>query len=226
MILLAIWKVEKASEFIPGIAITLAIMQFGLFGFNYVNAASELQRGIALEEELTAAENIFRYSDNDNVIHIIADGFQADVLNEILSTDVDGDRLKIAMNGFTVFNKHVGAFPHTHMSIPAILSGNIYENHIPTDDFMKSSLGGNSIISLAKQNGYEVDLGIPRGALVDIYKNVEPDHIFPVDNGGRLMHDSIIRDDVARLSDLSPFRAFPHNPDSITKCNCRRNAKE
>ena len=206
-----VWKFRQVGEVVYGIAMTLALLQTGLFGFNYLSSTEQLQQGIDLEKETAAAQEIFRYSSKDNVIHIIADGFQADILSEILNTGDAGKQLSDAMSGFTVFPKHIGAFPYTHLSVPALLSGNVYRNHMPIDEFMKTMLGDKSIISLAKKNGYEVDVAIPRGALHNIYGNVGPDNLFPVDNGGQLKHDGIIRNDAARLFDLSLFRAVPHS---------------
>lgn len=210
-IILVVWKSEKCSEFVFGIATTLALLQMSLFGFNFWNSKEQLQAGIDIEREVTAAENIFKYSSSENIIHIVADGFQADVMDEILKSDDSDGGTSDVLSGFTIFSKNLGAFPYTHMSVPAFLSSNVYRNQMPIDKFMKTSLGEESIISLAKHNGYEVDMAVPRGALMDVYDHALPDNLFPVDNGGELKHDSIIRNDAARLFDLSLFRAVPHD---------------
>ena len=132
-------------------------------------------------------------------------------MDEILTANDYGQQLAKSLVGFTSFRQHLGVFPYTHMSIPAILSGRVYENKSPIDSFMQASLGDNSIISLAKKSGYEVDLAIPRGALTDIYRNVKPDNLYPVDNGAQLMHSEIIGQDATRLFDLALFRAVPHH---------------
>ncbi len=210
-IFFVIWKSEQVGEFIFGIAMTLMLLQFSLFGFNAWNSKEQLEATIDIERENVAADNIFRYSNTENIIHIVADGFQADVMDEILNTGDSGKQLSEALSGFTVFSKNLGAFPYTHMSVPAFLSSNVYRNQMPIDEYMKKSFGEDSIISLVRKNGYEVDIAVSRGVLMDVYDYAKPDNLFPVDNGGVLVHDNIIRNEAARLFDLSLFRGVPHD---------------
>jgi len=210
-IFFAIWKSQQVGETIFGIAMTLALLQFTLFGFNAWNSKDQLKAGIDKEKEKIAAENIYRYSSTENIIHIVADGFQADVMHEILNTGETGQQLSETLSGFTVFNENLGAFPYTHMSVPAFLSSKVYRNQMPIDEYMRTSFGEDSIVNLAKENGYEVDIGVSRGVLMDVYNYANPDNIFPVDNGGALVHDNIVGNEAARLFDLSLFRAVPHD---------------
>lgn len=205
-----VWKVRQVGDFIVGMAITIGVLQFGLFGYSYLSSADEIQTGADLDGEKTAASKIYQYSSTENIVHIIADGFQADILNEILTNAESAENTSDALSGFTVFPKQLGAFPYTHMSVPAILSSNVYHNHMPIPDFMTASLGDASIISLAKENGYEVDMALPRGALMDIYNKALPDHVYPVDNRGQLDHENLVEKDAALLFDLSLFRSVPH----------------
>ena len=97
------------------------------------------------------------------------------------------------------------------MTVPALLSGKIYQNDRPISDFMTSALGDESIIGLAKKNGYQIDMALQRGALMDIYNHAEPHHMYPLNNNDRITVGALAKLDAKKLLDLSLFRATPHS---------------
>ena len=100
-------------------------------------------------------EKSFQFSSKQNVIHVILDELQSTVFQEII--DKDPERYYDALEGFTFFKETTGSFPTTLMSIPALLSGQIYKNHIPIRSFQDSVYKGNTITNVLYDNGYEVD---------------------------------------------------------------------
>ena len=99
-------------------------------------------------------EHIFEFSSKQNVIHVILDELQANIFKEILDKHPDYYQ---ALDGFVFFEKTSGSFPTTIMSIPAILSGQIYDNKIPIKTFIDSVYRGKTILNAASDNGYDVD---------------------------------------------------------------------
>jgi len=206
---LAIVKIDKAGDSIIGIAMTLGVLQFCLFCYQVIGNTDEIEKSIDTQAEVSAKENIFQFSQTKNIVHIIADGFQADIIDEILSNKEYGREFSESLSGFTFFRKQLGVFPYTHMTVPALLSGKIYQNDLPISDFMASALGDESIIGLAKKNGYQIDMALQRGALMDIYNHAQPHHMYPLDSND-LTVDALAKLDARRLMDLSLFRATPH----------------
>ncbi|NIO41951.1 MAG: hypothetical protein GTO41_18350, partial [Burkholderiales bacterium] len=70
-----------------------------------------------------------RFSTEQNVVHIVMDGFQSDIFSEIIE-DPENSDLKKQLQGFTVFRDNLGAFPYTQVSIPAYLSSKLYRNEV------------------------------------------------------------------------------------------------
>ena len=99
-------------------------------------------------------EQIYRLSRGQNVIHIVLDGF----LSEILTEAVQEDRAAVdrAFSGFVFFPDHLGAFPTTRASMPAMLTGVAYRNQVPFDQFLQSTLYTRAIGTVLADAGYTI----------------------------------------------------------------------
>ena len=77
---------------------------------------------------------IYQLSRTRNLIHIVLDMFPTERLIEI----VDADRATFDRDwpGFTIFADHLGAFPTTKASMPAMYSGRAYRNEVAFDVFV------------------------------------------------------------------------------------------
>ena len=102
------------------------------------------------------------------MLHIVLDGFQSHLFEEIISERVDGARFRSALKGFVFFRENIGVFPYIHMTVPALLSGKIYRNHMSTDKFIDKAIGGKTIPNAVHNAGYEIDLASP-ALLVGMY---------------------------------------------------------
>ena len=107
---------------------------------------------------ISPPEEIFQFSSKQNVIQVILDEFQSTVFQEIIDEDAD---YYTVLEGFTFFKETTGSFPTTLMSIPAILSGQIYKNDIPIHYFKDTVYKGRTITNVLYDSGYEVDFAVP-----------------------------------------------------------------
>src|SRR4029453_6687902 len=81
-------------------------------------------------------------------------------------------------SGFTFFRNHMGAFPTTIVSIPAMLTGSVYRNQEPRRRFIARSFKKASLFSPLAARGYRVDavsgLVYDRAAATTYYKLPTP----------------------------------------------------
>ncbi len=156
-----------------------------------------------------ALMQIQRFSSRKNVLHIVLDGFQSDVFEEIVSDREDGARFRSALKGFVFFRENMGVFPYTHMTVPALLSGKTYRNHMPTDRFIDKTIGGKTILNAAHNAGYEIDLAGP-ALLVGMYAKGSYTNAYNIPVNSHVTKPEYERDDSAKLLDLALFRLVPH----------------
>jgi hypothetical protein len=183
----AVWAALLATAFIASrrihkLAVVAAV---ALLSIQLVSlaAASFKNPEIWKEKEMISTAppgEIYEFSSGRNVIHVILDGFQSVMFREII--DEDPDYYRNALEGFTFFREATGVFPTTRMSVPALLSGKIYQNDIPMLEFRRKTLAGKNIINVLHDRGFEVDivnLGVGKG----LRKRVSGFYIVPVPYG-------------------------------------------
>ncbi len=107
-------------------------------------------------QERVPPPGIFAFSSKRNFIQIVLDGFQSDFFREFYAENPD--KYGRALDGFTWFEEATGSFPSTQMSVPAYLSGRVYQNQIPTREFIKKTNRGPTIGNLLQDEGFDVDL--------------------------------------------------------------------
>ena len=83
------------------------------------------------------------------------DGFQSDAFEDIV--EADRAQMDRQFSGFTFFRNHMGAFPTTIVSIPAMLTGSVYRNQEPMRRFIAQSFRKASLFGTLKSQGYRVD---------------------------------------------------------------------
>ncbi len=99
--------------------------------------------------------DIFRFSSRHNIIHVVLDEFQADVFADIL--EQDRRALDPMFSGFTYFADHAAAFPTTSMSMPAMMTGEVYRNQQPAPEFIRQVFQRSSIFEKTSRTGYDID---------------------------------------------------------------------
>ncbi len=200
--------VEKPVTYL---AVTIFSLQLIILAFTGIQHADGLLEKAHSSSSPDALREIYRFSSGRNVLHIILDGFQADVFKDIISISdkLEGGHYRSALDGFIYFEEHMGVFPSTYLSLPALLSGEIYRNHIPKRDFIKTVFGGKTILNSAFERGYEVDLvSVPPmiGMLtIGHYTNA---YLIPKNYVVTDKEDTL--SDTTKLFDLTLFRLAPH----------------
>ena len=102
------------------------------------------------------SDSMFDLSRTKNVIHIVLDGFQSDVFDDILRED--RERLDKSFSGAVFFADHAGAFPTTIASIPAMLTGDTsYRNEQPLQSYFRDRFEHGSLFKSLRAAGYRVD---------------------------------------------------------------------
>lgn len=102
---------------------------------------------------------LMQFSSTENVIHVVLDELQSTVFKEF--TNENQESYANDFEGFTFFEEATGAFPTTLMSVPALLSGETYKNHVPIQDFMRSICSANTLPNVLYDHGFKVDFAVP-----------------------------------------------------------------
>ncbi len=208
-ILLAMFFHRRLEKPVIHLAVAIFCLQLALSLFTAIQSASKLVAKSEIKVSASALPEMYRFSSHKNVLHVILDGFQSDVFEEIINDGEDGQRFVSALKGFVFFKDHMGVFPYTHMSVPAILSGKIYRNHIPRDKFLKEAIGGKTILSAAHDVGYEIDLAVSV-SLLSMYTKGSYTNAYFLPPNYHVGVSEYELNDAVKLLDLALFRLVPH----------------
>ncbi|MDE2905103.1 MAG: sulfatase-like hydrolase/transferase [Acidobacteriota bacterium] len=154
-------------------------------------------------------ERIYELSRTRNLIHIVLDMFPAHAFAGIAAADrpaFDDD-----WSGFTFFGNHLGAFPTTKASMPAMLSGAAYRNESPFYEF-SARRANDSVLHALGEQGYQLrwvtPLGGDRPAPSLPGLDASAWYRIPSPYGSRRDYLAV---SAAQLLDLSLFRHAPHD---------------
>ena len=152
---------------------------------------------------LDSPEKLFRFSATGNIIHIVLDGFQSDIFDEIVS---DSPRYREALQGFTFFKEATTTTPVTYLSVPSFISATTYQNHIPVWRFKQQALEGRNVAKVLADVGYQVDIASATNFPLNFYQGGTYYRI-PQPFRGKKEAE---RWQAGFMLDLSLFRATPH----------------
>jgi len=143
------------------IGVFLLTLAFGVY--QYLNI-EEPDDGMALRsslslENMDEAEfsRLSQFSSQGNIVHILLDELQTDVFEQVLAGDPS---LEEQLDGFTFFPNTSSVFPYTQMSLPAILSGEVYDNRSSKREYLDRSLNRNGFFQALEQASYTLDFHI------------------------------------------------------------------
>jgi len=126
-------------------------------------------------------DTLSNFSKTENVVHIVMDAFQADVFEELVYSKKYGEYYQNSFDGFVYYREAMGVFPRTKYSVPAFLSGKMYDNST-SEGFIQSTLAGETIVSLAAKNGFDVDIVADGNYLIDHYRNLPHDTLLDLND--------------------------------------------
>ena len=154
-------------------------------------------------------QEIHRFSSQHNIVHILLDGYQSDIFEDLIEDENVGDILRSSFDGFVFYKETLGVFPFTRFALPALLSGKLYKNKASKDDFVNSVFSGKTILNSAHDAGYQIDISsgeywAPKYALGKHTNS----YIIPPNGMGSASDFKWYNS--AKILDLTLFKAAPH----------------
>lgn len=198
---------KRIGKAVIQLVLALFFLQALINTYAYFESAEIISKKSEFINEPTDVEMMRGFSPDKNVLHIILDSFQADIFNEIINAGQRKDYYS-ALDGFVFFKEHMGVFPTTYLSVPALLAGEVYKNHMPKKQFMKYVMAEKSILNAVLEDGYEVDVA-GSSDLARIYSEGEYSNSYNIPLNYLAGQQSYI-DEAFKLLDLSFFRLAPH----------------
>ena len=147
-----------------------------------------------------APEEIFHYSVDHNIVHLVLDNFQTDVFEE-LAAELD---LEQQFDGFTLFRETAAVAPYTSMAIPSIFKGAVYDGSLAPDKFYRVGMK-DGFHSRLHDKGYRVNLSVLQSMDGSRY-----DHHYRIPSVYAAATSDIARMESALLIDIALFRHVPH----------------
>lgn len=186
------------------LALTLAVLQVAIAAA--LSAPQMLAESAATKTESNIAP-LSAFSSEHNIIHIVIDGFQSDILEDLLTLESTGERYTNHLTGFTFFRETLGVFPYTQFSVPAYLTTEVYSNEVQKEAFIDDTLSGTSVISVAKDNDYKIDIAMSGSYFIRRHSHLPHDTMIDID--ALVSPDSDVGE-VTMIWDIGIFRAVPH----------------
>lgn len=175
-----------------------------LIAFQSIAALSSLLDFEAPERATTSLpEQLASFSPERNVIHIVLDGFQGNTFENLLKSHPD---LNNTLEGFTFFRDSSTSSDVTYLSIPAVLTGQVFTNQTSISDYLESTFEGENLYRLLADNQFAVDIATPL-----MWNKPEPWFssymLIPTPYAGKR---EIETSSAYLLLDISLFRQVPH----------------
>jgi hypothetical protein len=90
-----------------------------------------------------------------------------------------------------------------------MLSGKLFHNDMPVNDFVKQAIQGPTILNSAFDSDYEIDIMAPV-PLKNVYALGKHSNAFGIATNGHVTAQEVAVIDAAKLIDLALFRTLPH----------------
>jgi hypothetical protein len=207
---LAVLFARRVSAMAPAAGKLFVVMQVVLLAVSLVLPGRPSDAEARFDDRAwrPPREQIYQLSRDRNVIHIVLDGFLSEIFGEFL--EKERAAIERDFSGFVYFADHLGAFPTTRGSMPAMLSGIAYRNERPFSEFQQKTIRERSLFTVLARNGFRVHS--------ITFQNRE--HPPPALPGGEVVRYSVptpystyeayVEFAAAQLLDVSLFRHVPH----------------
>lgn len=100
-------------------------------------------------------QGINTVSSQENVVVFVLDTFDQEYFDDIRSTDPD---FLFPLDGFTYFDNATGMYPTTKGALPYILTGQIYENEQPYDNYIEEAYHKTDYYKDLISDGYDIGI--------------------------------------------------------------------
>ena len=152
-VLLAVLVVRLGKESAKGIMGTCAaIVCFGQVAMLAISVSNLTpDRG----QLILLPDNLMTVSEERNIVVFVLDTFDTEYMQDLLDTEPE---LAEAFRGFTFFDNTVGMFLSTQPSIPHLLTGEKFLNHMDFWDFLDRAYAESALVSLLTENNFLINL--------------------------------------------------------------------
>ncbi len=142
----------KKHKHIQSISLGLILFSFAQLLLNIPLYFQQAQNN---PPQNTIDESVYSFSSTKNVIHILADGFQADIVKQVFD---ENPELKKEFTGFDFFENHLGRYQSTSPTIPTLMTGQYFDlnkgyNHKKAAENIKLNSYANELYNA----GYQLD---------------------------------------------------------------------
>ncbi len=178
-------------------AVLILFQTIGVFSILYDKQGDSTPNLTAFPTELET------FSTDTNIVHIVLDGFQASIFEEMLT---ETPPLVDTLSGFTFFRDATTSSDVTYLSVPAMLSGKAFKNQLTISEYHDQTLNGYNLYSFLASNDFDLDVATPvwwnrSNALFSSYYSIPTPY---ADQQETLLSTVLL------LADISLFRQVPH----------------
>lgn len=114
------------------------------------------QKGYEKKSYLTATNHyLFQLSQDTNFIILLLDATDGCEFSQVLNSNPE---YKEIFEDFTYYENTLGAYPHTKLSIPFILSGEWYENGESFTDYTEEITANSSLFDSLEEANYKIGM--------------------------------------------------------------------
>ncbi len=148
---LAAYRVPRRA-LIAVACLTLAQLGGSLF---QMATASPRGRPGTPQADPAAVANLFRFSDQKNVLVIVLDTFQSSLFEDYLKKDPS---IREDLDGFTFYRNTTGSAPTTYASMPPIHSGVRFDPERSLKEVYEEQVHSGSFVASLAQSGYQASV--------------------------------------------------------------------
>jgi len=197
------WR-RRLRTMVPSICLLLFAIQVGSLWFLEPDPRTGQSNDSGRRTvHMDPPEQLFRFSAAGNIVHIVLDGFQSDIFEEMVT---DSKQYRDALQGFTFFKEATTSSSVTYLSVPSFMSATTYQNHVPVWRFRQDALEGSNIVKVLANAGYQVDIASATDFLAKFHSDAlyyRVPHPFRGKEQTEKWHAGF-------MLDLSLFRCAPH----------------
>ena len=199
LLLLFKFKLQQIVQCCAKVSVMLLIIQ-GVGLLYYVTSTDCIRA--RHESAIVTTRGLLDFSKDENIIVIILDAFDSSYMQELLNSDY-GDKVRSTFEDFTYYPDTVGMYPTTKGALPYIMTGELYRNDIPYNEYIQNAYHNNSLYTKLLNENYAIE-GYSYSVFYStdnpVFSNVEHG-FYQISDKGNFFVD---------FYKLSMFRIIPH----------------